>query len=65
MRTSLKPVRWVLALTATLAGVSGFALREIQAQTPVVWLWKDLKGNCPSTCDRNLYECPCRTENQT
>jgi hypothetical protein len=67
MRTTLKPVPLVLALTATLVVGSGIVLRDVgaQAPTPSVWLWKDLKGNCPATCDRNLYECPCRTENQT
>lgn len=26
-----------------------------------VWLWLDLQGKCPDTCDRNKYDCPCHT----
>lgn len=65
MRTMVKPVRLVLALTAALVVGSGVVLRDVGAQAPTVWLWKDLKGNCPATCDRNVYECPCRTQTET
>lgn len=29
------------------------------ASVQAVYLWKDTKGRCPATCDRNIYDCPC------
>lgn len=53
------------AAAAVAAGfLFGGAEREARASAPgastaSVYLGKDLKGRCPSLCDRNLYECPC------
>lgn len=52
------------AVAAMAAGmVAGFAQREAQASGGAsvsnVYLWKDTKGRCPATCDRNMYDCPC------
>lgn len=41
----------------------GVRYTEAQAEDSVatVYLWKDVNGKCPASCDRNDYECPCKT----
>lgn len=39
----------------------GFTRQEANAYGDSAWLWKDLQGKCPAGCDRNVYDCPCRT----
>lgn len=58
-------------VAAGLALVAGAGLvspsSQARAVEPVddagggVYLWKDLSGKCPTTCDNNTYKCPCTT----
>lgn len=65
------PDKTKLLRVAVAAAISaGFSLAlwhsEARAtESDGVWLWKDLKGKCPSLCDRNQYECPCTTATES
>jgi hypothetical protein len=55
-------VRWTAAAATFTGLLLALPHREARAtESDGIWLWKDLKGKCPATCDRNQYECPCTT----
>jgi CDP-diacylglycerol pyrophosphatase len=60
-RTKLALIVAAAAVVPTL-GI-GAQYQEAQAGESVstVYLWKDVNGKCPATCDRNQYDCPCKT----
>jgi hypothetical protein len=62
MRTA-KIAKVAGCLAVLVGGALGMTGQEARANPDPagVYLWKDLLGKCPTTCDRNQYECPCKS----
>ena len=55
----------MMVAAAAVFPIVGIGARYTEAQAEdslaTVYLWKDLNGKCPASCDRNDYVCACKT----